>query len=115
MRYPMPSTASGTALLIAARTCSSLGRITSRCAAMYSSTDFGTLGFIPLILCFGMQFFLALIRLACSFSGRFHPHSQCLGSQLGRAVSSEKCLRSRPLDYLARIGSIVLLSTPGQL
>src|ERR1700719_75287 len=47
MRYPMPSTASGTALLIAARTCSSFGRSTSDCAAMYSSTDFGTLCFIP--------------------------------------------------------------------
>jgi hypothetical protein len=40
-------TASGTALLIAARTCSSFGRTASGCAAMYSSTDEGTLCFIP--------------------------------------------------------------------
>ena len=56
MRYPMPSTASGTALLIAARTCSSFGRTASGCAAMYSSTDFGTLFFIPLILWFRIRF-----------------------------------------------------------
>src|ERR1022692_4254515 len=43
----MPSTASGTALLIAARTCSSFGRTASGCAAMYSSIDLGTLCFIP--------------------------------------------------------------------
>src|ERR1700719_4477233 len=55
----MPSTASGTALLIAARTCSSFGRSALVCAAMCSSTDFGTLCFIPLILCFGMRIFLA--------------------------------------------------------
>src|SRR5262245_15090917 len=51
----MPSTASGTALLIAARTCSSFGRTASGCAAMYSSTDLGTLCFISLILCFGVR------------------------------------------------------------
>src|ERR1019366_6202447 len=39
-----------TALLIAARTCSSFGRSASGCAAMYSSTDFGTLCFIHLIV-----------------------------------------------------------------
>ena len=47
IRYPMPSTASGTALLIAARTCSSFCRTASGCAAMYSSTELGTLCFIP--------------------------------------------------------------------
>src|ERR1022692_2982347 len=47
IRYPMPSTASGTALLIAARTCSSFGRTASGCVAMYSSIDLGTLCFIP--------------------------------------------------------------------
>src|SRR5580698_5655781 len=46
MRYPIPSTASGTALLIVARTCSSFGRTASGCAAIYSSTDFGMLCFI---------------------------------------------------------------------
>src|SRR5262245_22878847 len=51
MRYPMPSAASGTALRIAARTCSSFGLTTSGWAAMYSSTDLGTLYFMPLILC----------------------------------------------------------------
>src|SRR5664280_136703 len=56
MRYPMPSTASGTALLIAARTCSSFGRTASGCAAMYLSTDLGTLFFIPLILWFRIRF-----------------------------------------------------------
>src|SRR4051794_19368997 len=44
----MPSTASGTAFLIAARTCSSLGRTASGCAAMYSSTDVATASFIRL-------------------------------------------------------------------
>src|SRR5881392_1347550 len=58
----MPSSASGTALLITARTCWSFGRISSRCAAMYSSTDFGIPFFIPVILCFGMRVFLADIR-----------------------------------------------------
>src|SRR3954468_18497577 len=46
MRYPIPSTASGTAFLMAARTCSSFGRNASGCAAMYSSTDLGMLCFI---------------------------------------------------------------------
>src|SRR5580698_9980819 len=46
MRYPIPSTASGTALLIVARTCSSFDRTASGCAAIYSSTDFGMLCFI---------------------------------------------------------------------
>src|SRR3954451_16106075 len=46
MRYPIPSTASGTAFLMAARTCSSFGRNASGCAAMYSSTDLGTLCFV---------------------------------------------------------------------
>src|SRR6185437_6449176 len=48
--YPMPSTASGTAFLIAARTCSSFARIASGCAARYSSTDLGTPLFISVIL-----------------------------------------------------------------
>ena len=43
----------GPPLLIASRTCSSFGRTASGCAAMYSSTDLGTLCFIHLILCFG--------------------------------------------------------------
>src|SRR5215813_11312875 len=51
MRYPMPSAASGTALRIAARTCSIFGLTASGWAAMYSSTDLGTLYFMPLILC----------------------------------------------------------------
>src|SRR5580765_8280103 len=51
----MLSTASGTALRIAARTCSSFDRNASGCAAMYSSTDLGTLCFIPLILCADVQ------------------------------------------------------------
>src|SRR5713101_7738060 len=76
MRYPMPSTASGTALLIAARTCSSFGRTASGCAAMYSSTDLGTLCFIPLILCFGIRFFLTDIRLALQFLRRSLPDCQ---------------------------------------
>src|SRR5689334_9033965 len=46
MRYPITSSASGTAFLIVARTCSSFGRTTSGCAAMYSSTDFGTAGLL---------------------------------------------------------------------
>jgi hypothetical protein len=46
--YPIPSTASGTARLIAARTCSNLGPNASGCAAMYLSTAFGTGPFIPL-------------------------------------------------------------------
>src|SRR5689334_13176071 len=48
----MPSTASGTAFRIAARTCSSLGRTASGWAAMYSSTELGTPDFILLILRF---------------------------------------------------------------
>jgi hypothetical protein len=55
---------------------------------MYSSTDFGTLCFIPLILCCGMRFFLAVIRLASSFSGDpFHTASVWV-AQLGRGVAN---------------------------
>src|SRR5215831_5013344 len=78
MRYPMTSTACGTALLIAVRTCSSFGRTASGCAAMYSSTDLGTLCFIPLILCFSTRFFLADIRLALSLRQRSLPHLPAL-------------------------------------
>src|ERR1017187_1261159 len=59
---------------------------------MYSSTDFGTLCFILLILCFGMRFFLAIIRLASSFSTATPSTLPSLGGQLGRIVAlSEKC------------------------
>src|ERR1700733_6856037 len=86
MRYPIPSTASGTALLIVARTRSSFGRPPSGGAAIYSSTDFGTLCFIPLILCFGMRFFLAVIRLASNFSGDIFHTASVWGAELGGVV-----------------------------
>src|SRR5690349_19509059 len=47
MRYPMHSTASGTAFRIAARTFSSFVRTASGCPAIYSSTDWGAVRFIP--------------------------------------------------------------------
>jgi hypothetical protein len=59
MRCPTPSTASGTALLIAARTCWSLCRTASDWAAMYSSTDLGTHFVVSVILWFGMRLLLA--------------------------------------------------------
>src|SRR5215468_7843945 len=100
MRYPMPSTASGTALLIAVRTCSCFGRTASGWAAMYSSTDLGTLCFMSLILCPRIWFFVADIRPAlhflrgslpprrrCSFFIELHCIERCLGTQLGREVA----------------------------
>src|ERR1700692_1043593 len=70
MRYPMASTAFGTALLIAARTCSSFGRTASGCAAMYSSTDFGTLCFIPLILRLAQRRSAVPVRESVTCAGR---------------------------------------------
>ncbi len=109
------------ALLIAARTCSSFGRSTSGCAAMYSSTDFGTLCFIPLILCFGMRVFLAVIHPDSSLSGDpFHTASVWV-AQLGRRVDSRKCLvpgaGRRPFGHDLRSGPLESaaprLRTPG--
>src|ERR1700722_10086330 len=110
MRYPMPSTACGTALLIAARTCSSFGRSTSDCAAMYSSTDFGTLCFISLILCLGMRFFLAVIRLASSFSGDTFHTGSAWGAQLGRVAITVFC---KPCPAAARQARLTTLEQNG--
>jgi hypothetical protein len=85
MRYAMPSTASGTALLMAARTCSSLGRTASGWAAMYLSTEFGMFCFIRLILCFGLCCFVPDIRLPTSSGDPFHTAS-IWWEQLGRGV-----------------------------
>src|SRR5215469_11831711 len=107
----MPSTAFGTALVIAEHTCSSFGRTASGCAAMYSSTDLGTLCFMFLILCSGIRFFLA-IRLALHFLRRSLPQlpalllfierccmERCLGTQLGREVAhAEIGLKRRTLS-----------------
>src|SRR5438105_14673776 len=83
----MPSSASGTALLIAARTCSSFGRTASGCAAMYSSTDLGTPFFIPVILCFGMWLFHTDIRLATELCCM----ERILGPTWARSLESYIC------------------------
>src|SRR5258708_5481309 len=125
MRYPMPSTASGTALLIAPRTCSSFGRSASGCAAMYSSTDFGTLCFIPLILCFGMRFFLAVYRSGLQFLQRSLPHCQCLGgatwtwslrvhvARRYRAANFSDAPRARSLDGTRKLPISALIAAIG--
>src|SRR5262245_35600542 len=100
MRYPMPSTASGTALLIAARTCSSFGRTASGCAAMYSSTDLGTLSFIRLFYVSRAES-EAVVGQPCFnvLPGRVHQKPSSETSVTGHFLRDEvrdcKCVRLR--------------------